>query len=85
VPRGTYAAPYLEKARDAFPRLYGNVEMDWTDAEETEKPAIEGLNPANVEETVRRYLDEQQMPDDEREALMLLVHELRQKTLVEAE
>jgi exonuclease SbcD len=85
VPRGTYAAPYLEKARDAFPRLYGNVEMDWTDAEESEKPAIEGLNPANVEETVRRYLEEQQMPDEERDALMDLVLELRQKTLLEAE
>ena len=85
VPRGTYAAPYLERARQAFPRLYGNVEMAWTDAEEQEKPAIEGLNPANVEETVRRYLEEQQMPDEERDALMLLVHELRQKTLVEAE
>jgi exonuclease SbcD len=85
VPHGTYAAPYLERARRVFPRLYGNVEMDWTDAEEQEKAAIEGLNPANVEETVRRYLEEQQMPDDERDALMLLVHELRQKALVEAE
>jgi hypothetical protein len=85
VPRGTYLAPYLDRARALFPRLYGNVEMDWTDAEETETPLVEGLNPANVEETVRRYLEEQQMPDEEREALMLLVHDLRSKLLVEAD
>jgi exonuclease SbcD len=83
VPRGTYAAPFLEKARQLFPRLYGNVEMDWTDADDEQTPAVEGLNPANVEDTVRRYLEEQQMPEEERDALMTLVRELRAKTLTE--
>jgi|CXWL01.1.fsa_nt_gi exonuclease SbcD len=85
APRGTYLAPLLDKARQLFPRLYGNVEMVWTDDEDQETPAVEGLNPANVEDTVRRYFDEQQMPEEERDALMLLVHELRAKTLVEAD
>ena len=85
VPRGTYAAPFLDRARQLLPRLYGNVEMDWTDAEEVQTPAVEGLNPANVEDTVRRYLEEQQMPEDERDALMGLVHELRAKTLTEGD
>jgi len=85
VPRGTYAAPFLDKARQLFPRLYGNVEMDWTDEDDTQTPAVEGLNPANVEDTVRRYLEEQQMPEDERDALMGLVHELRAKTLTEGD
>ena len=58
--------------------------MVWTDTDE-QTPAVEGLNPANVEDTVRRYFDEQQMPEEERDALMLLVHELRAKTLVEAD
>lgn len=81
VPRGTYVAPYLDRARQLFPRLYGNVEMDWTDADETETPTVAGLNPANVEETVRHYLEEQQMSEEERDALIGLVHELRQKVL----
>jgi DNA repair exonuclease SbcCD nuclease subunit len=85
APRGTYLAPLLDKARQLFPRLYGNVEMVWTDDEDQQTPAVEGLNPANVEDTVRRYFDEQQMPEEERDALMLLVHELRAKTLVEAD
>jgi exonuclease SbcD len=84
IERGTYAAPLLDKARQLFPRLYGHVEMDWIETEQ-EDTAIEGLNPANVEETVRRYLDEQQMPEEERDALMALVHELREKALVEAD
>ena len=84
VSRDTYPAPLIDKARQLFPRLYGNVEMEWADEQE-EAPAVEGLNPANVEETVRRYLEEQQMPDNEREALMELVVELRAQTLAEAE
>jgi exonuclease SbcD len=84
VPRGTYAAPLLDCARQQFPRLYGNVEMDWTDEPEHET-VVEGLNPANVEDTVRRYLEEQQMTDEERAALMELVRELRTATLVEAD
>lgn len=84
IERGTYAAPLLDKARQLFPRLYGHVEMDWIETEQEEQ-AIEGLNPANVEDTVRRYLDEQQMPDEERDALMALVLELRAKALTEVE
>lgn len=76
VPQGTYLAPLLDQARLLFPRLYGNVDCDWTDAAPL-VPSVEGLNPANVEETVRRYLEEQQMPDDERAELLALVTELR--------
>jgi exonuclease SbcD len=76
VPYGTYTAPLIEQARRLFPRLYGNVEHAWTGTDAV-APSVEGLNPANVEETVRRYLEEQQMPDDERAALMALVSELR--------
>jgi len=59
--------------------------MAWTDAESLEAPLVEGLNPANVEETVRWYLDDQQMPDEEREALMALALGLREKMLVEGD
>lgn len=76
VPQGTYLAPLLDQARQLFPRLYGNVDCDWTDAAPL-VPSVEGLNAANVEETVRLYLEEQQMPDDERAELMALVAELR--------
>ena len=76
VPQGTYLAPLLDQARQLFPRLYGNVDCAWTDAAPL-VPSVAGLNPANVEETVRRYLEEQQMPDDERAELMALVAELR--------
>jgi exonuclease SbcD len=76
VPRGTYLAPLLDRARQLFPRLYGNVECAWTDAAQT-APSVEGLNPANVEDTVRRYLEEQRLPDDERAELMALLTELR--------
>jgi exonuclease SbcD len=76
VPQGTYLAPLLDQARGLFPRLYGNVDCAWTDAAPL-VPSVEGLNPANVEETVRRYLEEQQMPDDERAELLALVTELR--------
>jgi exonuclease SbcD len=85
VPRSTYVAPFLDKARQLFPRLYGNVEMEWTDDDAAGAPAVEGLNPANVEDTVRRYLDEQQMRDEERDALMALVHELRRDMLAEGD
>jgi exonuclease SbcD len=76
LPYGTYSGELLEGARELFPRLYGNVEHVWADAPET-KPSVEGLNPADVLGTVRRYLEEQQMPDGERDALMALVGELR--------
>jgi exonuclease SbcD len=83
VPYGTYTAPLVDRARQLFPRLYGNVEHEWEDAPKIE--VIEGLNKANLEETVRRYLEEQQMPDGEREALMQLVGELRAGALAEAD
>ena len=76
VAQGTYLAPLLDRARQLFPRLYGNVDCDWTDVAPL-VPTVAGLNPANVDETVRRYLEEQQMPDDERDALIELVTELR--------
>jgi DNA repair protein SbcD/Mre11 len=76
VAQGTYIAPLLDQARGLFPRLYGNVECVWTDETKVEA-SVEGLNPANVEETVRRYLEEQMLPEDERAALMALVSELR--------
>ena len=76
MPQGTYLAPLLDQARRLFPRLYGNVDCAWTDAAAL-VPSVEGLNPVNVEETVRRYLEEQQMPDDERAELLALVTELR--------
>jgi exonuclease SbcD len=84
VPRGTYLAPLLDQARQLFPRLYGNVDCDWSD-EDVVAPSVEGLNPANVEETVRRYLEEQQLPEDERAELMELVGELRRAQVVEAD
>ncbi|HYM15824.1 MAG TPA: exonuclease subunit SbcD [Dehalococcoidia bacterium] len=83
VPYGTYTAALLETARRLFPRLYGNVEHDWQDA--PEPAAIEGLNKADVEETVRRYLEEQAMPDDERAALMQIVAELRAASRAEVD
>jgi DNA repair exonuclease SbcCD nuclease subunit len=76
VPFGTHTAPLVERARELFPRLYGSVEHLWEDAE-TVAPSVEGLNPTDVEGTIRRYLEEQQMPDDERESLLALVGELR--------
>ena len=77
VPYGAYTQPLVEVARRIFPRLYGNVEHDWQDVPVV-APAIEGLNTADVEGTVRRYLEEQQMPEAERDALLALVRELRE-------
>lgn len=76
VPYGTFTQPLVDRARELFPRLYGNVEHEWEGLEAV-APSVAGLNPANVEETVRKYLEEQRMPDDEREALLQLVAELR--------
>jgi len=76
VPYGTYTAPLIDRARQLFPRLYGNVDHQWEGAADV-APSVSGLNPAHVEETVRRYLEEQQMPDEERDALIALVGELR--------
>jgi len=82
VPFGTHTAPLVESARELFPRLYGNVEHLWQGAE-TVAPSVEGLNPADVEGTIRRYLGEQQIPDEERDALLALVGELRAARPVE--
>jgi len=84
IAQGTHAAPLLKRAGELFRRLYGNVEYEWTDVQET-APAVAGLNPADVEGTIRAYLEAQEMKEEEREALMALVQELRQKTLAEAE
>lgn len=84
VPYGTYTAPLIDRARKLFPRLYGNVEHDWQGTEQV-APTVEGLNSANMEETVRRYLEEQQLPDDERVALLDLVAELRAAAHAEVE
>lgn len=84
VPEGTYLAPLIDEARRQFPRLYGNVDCVWTGSEEV-RPSVEGLNPADVEETVRRYLEEQQMPAPHRDALLALVGELRAAIAVGAE
>jgi hypothetical protein len=76
VPFGAYTAPLIERARQLFPRLYGNIEHEWSGTEQV-APSVAGLNPANVEETVRRYLDEQNLSDDERAVLLAIVAELR--------
>ena len=76
VAEGTYTAPLVDLARQLFPRLYGNVEHAWIGTEQI-APAVDGLNPANVEDTVRRYLEEKMLPEEERDALMSLVGELR--------
>lgn len=84
VPVGTYTAPLQERARQLFPRLYGNVEHDWQGAEAL-TPSVAGLNPANVEETVRSYLEEQKLPTDELAAMLELVTELRHARTVQVE
>ncbi|MGE0540765.1 MAG: exonuclease SbcCD subunit D [Dehalococcoidia bacterium] len=75
VPYGHYTAPLIARAKELFPRLYGNVEHIWED-----KPVIApvdaDLNPADVPGTIRRYLESQDLPDDEHAALMDLVDEL---------
>jgi len=76
LPYGTYSGELLERARELFPRLYGNVDHEWLEAPDA-RPTVEGLDPADVVETVRRYLEEQQLPEEEREALLALVGELR--------
>jgi len=75
VPYGTYTAPLIERARQLFPRLYGNVEHDWLGAKAVE-PSVAGLNPANVGETVERYLEEQPLSVEDRAAMKGLVAEL---------
>jgi DNA repair exonuclease SbcCD nuclease subunit len=77
VAEGTYTAPLLERAKELFPRLYGNVDHAWTDASTDAKTAVEGLNPADVMATVAWYLGEQEMPEGERVALLALVEDLR--------
>ena len=80
VAEGTYTAPLVDLARKLFPRLYGNVEHVWTGVEALPPPP-EGIDTTNVEATVRWYLEKEQMPDDERDALMELVGELRRAAI----
>jgi len=76
VPYGTYTAPVIAKARELFPRLYGNVEHEWVGAPSVD-PSVRGLDPADVSGTIHRYLEEQ-VPDlVERAELIELVDELR--------
>jgi len=76
VPYGTYTAPMVDRARQLFPRLYGNVELEWLDAPKAEA-TVTGLNPADVQGNVRRYIEEQALPEEEKQALLELVRELR--------
>ncbi len=76
---GTSTQSLVDRARELFPRLYGNVEHEWEGVEVT-APSVTGLNPANVEDTVRTYLEQQQnvpLTPEDRVALMELVTELR--------
>lgn len=76
VAYGTFTQPLVDRARELFPRLYGNVEHEWEGVEML-APSVAGLNPANLEDTIRRYLEEQDLPEPERMALIDLVMELR--------
>jgi DNA repair exonuclease SbcCD nuclease subunit len=76
VPYGHYTAPLIAKARELFPRLYGNVEHIWEDKPTMAAVAAE-LNPADVPGTIRRYLEQQDLDAEERAALLELVEELR--------
>ena len=82
VPYGTYTAPLIDAARTLFPRLYGDVKHDWQ-GRPAVQPAVEGLQPENVEATVRRYLAEQVEDETERAALLALVEELLAENAVE--
>src|SRR5215211_645236 len=75
VPYGHYTAPLIHRARELFPRLYGNVEHIWED-KPVAAPVARDLDPADVPGTVRRYLEQQDLSDDERAALLQLVEEL---------
>jgi DNA repair exonuclease SbcCD nuclease subunit len=76
APYGTYTAPLIARARELFPRLYGNVEHEWTGAPVVE-PTVSGLNVEDVTSTIHRYLEEQVPDSEERAALLELVGELR--------
>ncbi len=76
VPYGTYTAPLVDVAHQLFPRLYGNVEHEWLDAPKVEA-TVAGLNPADVDGNIERYIDEQQITAEEKAALLELVRELR--------
>lgn len=75
VPYGHYTAPLIARARELFPRLYGNVEHTWEDRPQITPSAAE-LNPVDVPGTVQKYLEQQELPEDERAELIALVDEL---------
>ena len=76
VPFGAYVAPLIDLARQLFPRLYGNVELDVIDAPKVEA-RVSGLNPADIEGNIDRYIDEAEIPADEKPPLKELARELR--------
>jgi exonuclease SbcD len=78
VPYGTFTQPLVDRARELFPRLYGNVEHVWEGVEKV-TASVAGLKPVNVEDTVRGYLEQQQnvpLTPEERVGIMELVTEL---------
>ena len=72
---GTYTAPLIDLARQLFPRLYSNVEHEWTGAPEV-RPPVEGIDPADVQGTIRRYLAQQGLDKEEHDLLIALLSEL---------
>jgi exonuclease SbcD len=75
VPYGTYTAPLISAAEELFPRLYGNVQHEWTGMPAV-APTVEGLDPRDVNGSIQRYLEEQVQDIDERAQLLALVQEL---------
>ena len=74
VPYGTYTGALASLARQLFPRLYGNIDHSWTDAEEA-LPEVTSIDPADVRGNVRSYI-EKMAKANERDALLAIVDEL---------
>ena len=77
VPFGTFTAPLIDRARRLFPRLY-SVEFEWLDQPQPVGAAT-GLDPSDVPGTVRWYLEQQELDEEERTALLELMDELRRE------
>jgi len=75
APYGTYTAPLINTAKELFPRLYGDVQHEWTGAPAV-TPSVEGLNVNDPQTTIRRYIEDQVPDEKEREQLLELVDEL---------
>lgn len=78
LPPGAYPAPMLALARPLFPRLYGNVEIEYAADPATTAPADPSDAPpiASVRATVEWYFARRELPDEERAALLALTDEL---------